>query len=197
MGIKHIMAVSGHHQTNGQAERKIRELKTALRNVINLRQTNWLTSLSEVTAYSPAGHPDIINISLYKAVYGGEYPLFDTYSIYLSAVPTTDNYYNRHQEIGNTAYQALKLARARSMRVVVKRRNNFRPVQIGGLIMICGDQFATESGRFRKLQPRWRGPFVIVEYDEHTQNYTASMDSRIYQQQRGVSHSSGSQALEP
>jgi len=31
MGIEHIMAVPGHHQTNGQAERKIRELKTALR----------------------------------------------------------------------------------------------------------------------------------------------------------------------
>src|ERR1700712_5356242 len=45
MGIEHIMAAPSHHQTNGQAERKIRELKTALRNVTNLRQTNWLTSL--------------------------------------------------------------------------------------------------------------------------------------------------------
>ena len=48
MGIEHIMASLGDHQTNGQAERKIRELKTALRNVVNLRQTNWLTSLPEV-----------------------------------------------------------------------------------------------------------------------------------------------------
>ena len=48
MGIEHIMAVPGHHQMNGQAERKLRELKTAPRNVTNLRQTNWLTSLPEV-----------------------------------------------------------------------------------------------------------------------------------------------------
>ena len=63
MGIKHIMAAPGHHQTNGQAERKIRELNTALRNVTNLRQTNWLTSLPEVAAYSNAGHSDTINMS--------------------------------------------------------------------------------------------------------------------------------------
>ena len=70
MGIEHIMASPGHHQMNGQAERKIRELKTALRNVINLRQTNRLTSLPEVVAYSNAGHSDTINMSPYKAVYG-------------------------------------------------------------------------------------------------------------------------------
>ena len=37
MGIEHIMSSPGHHQTNGQAERRIRELKTPLRNVVNLR----------------------------------------------------------------------------------------------------------------------------------------------------------------
>ena len=76
------------------------------------------------------------------------------------------------------------------MRVAAKRRNDFEPVEMGGMIMIFGDQFATESGRSRKLQPRWRGPFVVVEYDEHTQNYTVSMDSRIYRRQRGVFHCS-------
>ena len=40
MEIEHIMASFGYHQTNRQAERNIRELKTALRNVVNLRQTN-------------------------------------------------------------------------------------------------------------------------------------------------------------
>ena len=93
-------------------------------------------------------------MSPYKAVYGREYPLLDTYQVYPSAVPASDDYYNRHQEIRNAAYQALKLARARSMRVAAKRRNDFNLVEVGGLIMIFGDQFATESGRSRKLQPR-------------------------------------------
>ena len=154
MGIKHIMAASDYYQTNGQDERKIRELKTALRNVINIRQSNWLSSLPEVTAYSNAGHSNVINMSPYKAVYGREYPLLDTYRVYPSTVHASDNYYNRHQEIRNAAYQALKLASARSMRVAAKRRNEFELVEVGGIIMIFGDQFTTESGRSRKLKPQ-------------------------------------------
>jgi len=56
--------------------------------------------------------------------------------------------------------------------------------------MIFGEQFTTESGRSRKLQPRWRGPFVVVKFDKLTQNYTVSMNSRIYRHQRGVFHCS-------
>ena len=190
MGIEHIMAAPDHHQTNGWAERKIRELKIALQNVINLRQTNWLILLPEVTAYSNASHSEVINMSPYKAVYRQEYPLLDTYRVYPSAVPASNHYYNRHQEIRNAAYQALKLARARFMRLVAKRRKDFELVEGGGMRMIFRDQFATESGRSRKLQLRWRGPFVVVEYDKHTQNYTVSMDSRIYRCQRGVFHCS-------
>ena len=79
MGIEHIMAAPGHHQTNVHPERKIRGLKTALTNVTNLRQTNWLTSRPEVAAYSNAGNPDTIDMSRYKAVYGQDYHLLDTY----------------------------------------------------------------------------------------------------------------------
>jgi len=191
------MAAPGPHQTNGQAERKIRELKTALRNVRNLRQTNWLTSLPEVAAYSNAGHSDTINLSPYKAVYGRDYPLIDTNWVYPSAVPASDDDYNRHQEIRNAAYQALKLARVRSTKTAAKRWDDVKPVGIGGMVMIFGDQFATESGRSRKLQPRWRGHFIVIEFNEHTQNYTVSMDSRIYRRQRGVLHSSVVKPYQP
>jgi len=64
------------------------------------------------------------------------------------------------------------------------------PAEIGGMVMIFGDQFAMESGRSRKLQQRWRGPFIVIEFDEHTRNYAVSMDSRIYRRQKGVFHCS-------
>ena len=70
--------------------------------------------------------------------------------------------------------------------MVAKRRKDFTPVEIGGMVMIFGDLCATESGRARKLEPQWRGLFVVMKYDEHAQNYTVSMDSRIYRRQRGV-----------
>jgi len=111
-------------------------------------------SLPQVAAYSNAGDSDTINMASYKAVYGRDYPLLDTYQVYPSAVPASDNYYNRHQEIRNAAYQALKLARVRCTKTTTKRRDNFKPVEIEGMVIIFDDQFATESGRSRKLQPR-------------------------------------------
>jgi len=186
MGLEHIMAAPGHHQTNGQAAQRIREIKTALRNVTNLHQANWLTSLPEVAACSNAGHSDTINMSPYKAVYGGDYPVLDIYRVYSSAVLASDTYYNRHQEIRNAAYQALNLARVRSTKTAAKRRDDIKPVEIWGMVIIFGDQFAMESSRFRKLQPQWRGPFIVIEFDDHTQNYTVSMNLRIYRRQRRV-----------
>jgi len=137
-------------------------------------------------------------MSLYKAVYGRDYPLLDTYLVvHPSAVPASDDYYNRHQEIRNAAYQALKLARVRSTRTAAKRRDDVKPVEIGGIIMIFGDQFVTESGESRKLEPGYRGPFIVTEFDEHTQNYTVSMDSRIYRRQKGVFHYSVVKPYQP
>jgi len=70
-------------------------------------------------------------------------PPIDTYRVYPSAVSAPDEYYNRHQEFRNAAYQALKLARVRSTETAGKRRDIFKPVEIGGMVMIFGDQFAT------------------------------------------------------
>jgi len=77
------------------ADGKIRELKTALRKVTNLLQTDFLTSLPEVAAYSNPGHSESINMSPpYKADYAQEYPLLDTYRVYPSTVLISNAYYN-------------------------------------------------------------------------------------------------------
>jgi len=190
MGIEHIKEVPGHHETKGQVERKIRELKTVLRNITNKRQNNWVNSLQDMAAYTNAGHSDTINMSPYKAVYRRDYPLLATYRIEGTAVPASEDYLNRHQELRNDAYQALKLARIRSTRVAAKRRTTYRPISIGEFLMVYGDRFATESGRSKKLEPRWQGPFQVLEYDEQTQNYTVKMDSKIYRRKEAVFHCS-------
>jgi len=56
MGIEHMKAVPGHHETNGQVERKIRELKTGSRNITNKRQNNWVNLLQDMAPYTNAGH---------------------------------------------------------------------------------------------------------------------------------------------
>jgi len=148
------MAGPSHHQTNGEAERKVWGLKTPLRKVTNLTQNNWLTSLPEVLADSNVGHSDTINMAPYKAVYSRDYPLLDTYPVYSATVPASDDYYNNHQEMRNAAYQAPKLARVRSTKTAAKKREDVKPVEIGRKEMLFGDEFAMESARTRKLQPR-------------------------------------------
>jgi len=86
--------VPGYHETNGQVERKISELKTALRNITNKRQNNWVNSLQDMAANTNAGHSDTINMSPYRAVYGRDYPLLATYRIEGTAVPASEAYLN-------------------------------------------------------------------------------------------------------
>ena len=145
-GVEHIMPAPGHHQTNGQAERKISELKTALRTVINRRQTNWLMSLPQLVSYTNAGYSETIDMSQYKAVYGRNYPLLSTYQTAATSVPAADDYYNRHNKLRNAVYQALKLARIWSTMTATKRRTPCPPVSVGGQVLVFGDMFSTESG---------------------------------------------------
>ena len=177
MGIEQIRVVPGHHETNGQVERQIRELKTALRNITNKRQINWVNSLQDMAAYTNTGHSDTINMLPYKAVYGGEYQLLLTYRIEGTAVLASEDYLNQHQEQRNDPYHALKLARIRSIRVEAKRRATHKPISIGEFLMVYGDRFATESGRSKKLEPLWHGPFQVSDYNEQMQNYSVKMES--------------------
>jgi len=51
-----------------------------------------------------------------------------------------------------------------------------------------GDRFATESGRSKKLEPRWQGPFQVLDYNEQRQNYMVKMDLKIYRRKEAVFH---------
>ena len=171
-------------------ERKNRELKTALRNIPNKWQNNWVNSLQDMAAYTNAGHSNTINMLPYKAGYGRDYPLLATYRIEGTADPASEDFLNRHQELRNDAYQALMLARIRSTRVAAKRRTTHKPISIGEFLIVYGNRFATVSGRSKKLEPRWQGSFQVLAYNDQTQNYTVKMDSKVYRRKEAVFHCS-------
>src|ERR1700710_637261 len=184
------MATPRHHETNGQAERKIRELKTALTNMVNKRQNNWAQALPERAAYSNAGYSDTLGMSPFKAVFGQEYPILTTVRFKNSSVPATDDYLNCHQELRNSAYQALILARMRSNRIARKRRRSHTPLKTGDYAMVLVNQFSMMTRRSKKLEARWRRPFKIIPYDEFTKNYTDAMELHIYRRDTRTFHSS-------
>jgi len=74
-----------------------------------------------------------------KAGYGREYPLLDTYSVYPSTVPASDDYYNEHHDIRNAAYQTRKLRRVKSTTTDARRRDDFIPFEIAAMVMIFGN----------------------------------------------------------
>jgi len=105
-----------------------------------------------MAAYTNAGHSDTINMSQYKAVYGRDYLLLATYRIEGTAVPPSEDYLNRHQELRNNGDQVLELARIRSTRVAANWRTIHKPISIGEFLMVYGNRFAKESGRIRNLR---------------------------------------------
>jgi len=180
MRVEHIMAAPGHHQMEGQAEHRIRQLKTALKTVIDRRQTTWLMSLPQLASYTNAAYSETINMSPYKGVYGRDYPLRSSYRTAATSVPAADDYYNRHTEHRNPAYQALKVARMWSTCSASKRRTPGPPGPVGGQLLVFGDMVSTESSRSKKLEYHCRGLFTVLRYDDIPQKYTVKMDARMY-----------------
>jgi len=80
-------------------------------------------------------------------VYGRDYPLLSTYQAAATSVPAADDYYNRYNELRNSAYQALMLARVQSTRTATKGGTPGPPVSVGEQVLVVGDMFSTESGR--------------------------------------------------
>ena len=129
-------------------------------------------------------------MSPYKAVFGHQYPLLPTTLFKNSSVPASDDHLNCHQAIRNDAFQAVKAARFRSTTAAQKRRRKHDPISPGDMLMVHSNMFITNVGCSKKLQPRWCGPFKVVSFDEHTENYTVQMDGRMYRRNTAVFHAS-------
>jgi len=143
--------------------------------------------LPQLASYTNAGYSATSDMSPYKVVYGRDYPLISTYRTAATSVPAADDYCNRHNKLRNSAYQALSLARIRSIRTVTKGRTPRPPVPGGREVLFCGDK-STESGRLKKLDSGWSGPFTVLNCDEIIQNYIVNMGARMYLQRETVFH---------
>jgi len=97
-----------------------------------LAKLNWLTSLPEVThilplvTLTPSTWPHTKRCM--DATTPSSIPIRYTLPLSLPLTTTTIGI----KRLETLAYQALKLARARSARIARKRRNEFKPVEIGG-----------------------------------------------------------------
>ena len=69
-GIKHLIGLAYHPQSNGQAEISNREIKKILEKTINASRKDWSIKLDDALWANRTAYKTPIKMSLYKIVYG-------------------------------------------------------------------------------------------------------------------------------
>ena len=69
-GVKHVMGLTYHPQSNGQAEISNREIKNILEKTVNARRKDWLAKLDDALWAYRTAYKSPIGMFPYKIVYG-------------------------------------------------------------------------------------------------------------------------------
>ena len=69
-GIKHMMGLAYHPQSNGQAKIFNREIKNILEKTVNASRKDWSIKLDDALWAYRTAYKNTIGMSLYKIVYG-------------------------------------------------------------------------------------------------------------------------------
>jgi hypothetical protein len=189
LGIEAWMATQYHHQTNGQVERRIRTIKQVMRNFVNKRQNNWFPALPKIAAAINGAPHESLGMSPYQALYGRPYRVIPPLIHSNTKIPAADEIIANHEATRREVELALNHARFRQTVQAQKKRGPQHNWQPGQRVLIYGKAYNPPQGRSRKLQPRWFGPFSIIQYDPETQNYKLDLGNR-YKRQKPWFHSS-------
>ena len=169
-GIKHIMSLAYHPQTNGQAEISNREIKKILEKIVSSRRKDWSSKLDDALwAYRNAfktpigmspyrvifGKPCHLNLEQeYKAMYAIKKLNFD----FKIAKEERLLQLNELEELRNEAYDNSKIYKDKTKKWHDQRiqRKEFR----------AGDQVLLFNSRLRlfprKFKSKWSGPYTVV-----------------------------------
>ena len=69
-GVRHVMSLAYHPQSNGQAETSNREIKNILEKTINASRKDWSSKLEDALWAYRTAYKSPIGMSLYRIVYG-------------------------------------------------------------------------------------------------------------------------------
>jgi len=183
LGIQVWMATQYHHQTNGQIERRIRTLKRLMRNFVNPRQNNWSGALPAIAAAMNSALHESLGISPYHALYGRPWKIFSLVQRSTTKVPAVDDMLNAHEATRIEVDMARKHAIFRQTVQAYKCRKRLtEPFENGSRVLVRGSPYTSSPGRSKKLEPRWFGPFKVLEHLPDTDNYKLHLPPRMARQ---------------
>ena len=169
-GIKHIMSLAYHPQTNGQAEISNREIKKILENTVSSSKRDWSLKLDDALWAYMIAFKTPIGMSPYKLVIGKPCPLPLVLEYKAMWVIKKINFdfkvakeerllqLNELEELRNEAYDSARIYKDKTIKWHDQRilRREFK----------AGDQVLLFNSRLRlflgKLKSKWSGPSTVV-----------------------------------